>query len=144
MFGCSRAGLIRFILEIYFAVLSREAAFQEVTRKVHLGDAGGLSVSCCCCSVTQMCPALYDSMDWSTLGVPVHHQLPELAQTCINWVGDVIQPSHPLSSPSPPPFNLSQQQGLFKRVSSSHQVAKVLEFQLQHQSFQWIFRTDFL
>ena len=57
---------------------------------------------------------------------------------------DAIQPSHPLSSPSPPAFNLSQHQGLFKRVSSLHQVAKVLEFQLQHQSFQWIFRTEFL
>ena len=62
----------------------------------------------------------------------------------IHWVSDAIQPSHPLSSPSPPAFNLSQHQGLFQWVSSSHQVAKVLEFQLQHQSFQWIFRTDFL
>ena len=61
-----------------------------------------------------------------------------------HWVSDAIQPSHPLSSPSPPAFNLSQHQGLFKWVSSSHQVAKVLEFQLQHQSFQWIFRTDLL
>ena len=60
------------------------------------------------------------------------------------WVGDASQPSHPLSSPSPPAFNLLQHQGLFQWVSSSHQVAKVLEFQLQHQSFQWIFRTDFL
>ena len=77
-------------------------------------------------------------------GLPVHHQLPELTQTHDLWVGDAIQPSHPLSSPSPPTFNLSQHQGLFKWVSSSHQVAKVLEFQLQHQSFQWIFRTDFL
>ena len=68
----------------------------------------------------------------------------ELAQIHIHWVGDAIQPSHPLSSPSPPAFNLSQHQGLFKWVSSSHQVAKVLEFQLQSQSFQWIFRTDFL
>ena len=59
-------------------------------------------------------------------------------------VGEAIQPSHPLLSPSPPAFNLSQHRGLFQRVSSSHQVTKVLEFQLQHQSFQWIFRTDFL
>ena len=72
------------------------------------------------------------------------HQLLELAQTHVHWVGDAIQPSHPLSSPSPPAFNLSQNQGLFQWVSSSHQVAKVLEFQLQHQSFQWIFRVDFL
>ena len=83
-------------------------------------------------------------MDCSTPGFLVHHQLPELAQTHVHWVGDAIQPSHPLSSPSPPALNLFQLQGLFQWVSSSHQVAKVLEFQLQHQSFQWIFRTDFL
>ena len=76
--------------------------------------------------------------------LPVHHQLPELTQTHVHWVSNAIQPSHPLSSLSPPSFNLSQHQGLFKRVSFLHQVAKVLEFQLQHQSFQWIFRTDFL
>ena len=75
-------------------------------------------------------------MDCSTPGFPAHHQLPELAQTHVIQVGDAIQPSHPLSSPSPPAFNLSQRQGLFKRVSSLHQVAKVLEFQVQHQSFQ--------
>ena len=74
---------------------------------------------------------------------PVHHQLPELAQTHVHWVGDAIQPSHPLASPSPLAFNLSQHQGLFQRVTSSHQVAKVFKLQLQHQSFQWIFRTDF-
>ena len=78
-------------------------------------------------------------MDCSTPGFPVHHQLPELTQTHVHRVGDAIQPSHPLSAPSPPTFNLSQHQGLFQWVSSSHQVAKVLEFQLQHQSFQWIF-----
>ena len=83
-------------------------------------------------------------MDCSTPGLPVHPQLPEFTQTHAHWVGEAIQPSHPLSSPSPPAFNLSQHQGLFKWVSSSHQVAKVLEFQLQHQSFQWIFRTDLL
>ena len=83
-------------------------------------------------------------MDCSTPGLPVHHQLPEFTQTHGHWVGDAIQPSHPLSSPSPPAFNLSQHQSLFKWVSSSHQVAKGLEFQLQHQSFQWIFRIDFL
>ena len=69
-------------------------------------------------------------------GFPVLHQLPELAQTHIHQVNDAIQPSHPLSFPSPPSLNLSQHQGLFQGVSSSHQVAKVLEFQLQHQSFQ--------
>ena len=73
----------------------------------------------------------------------IHHQLPEFTQTHVHWVGDAIQPSHPLSSPSPPAFNLSQHQGLFQWVSSSHQVSKVLELQLQHPSFQWIFRTNF-
>ena len=74
-----------------------------------------------------------------TPGLPVHHQLPELTQTHVHRVGDAIQPSHPLPSPSPPAFNLSQQQGLFQRVSSSHQVAKLLEIQLLHQSLQWIY-----
>ena len=69
-------------------------------------------------------------MNCNTLGLPVHHQLPEFTQIHVHWVGDAIQPSHPLSSPSPPPLNLSQHQGLFKWVSSSHQVAEILEFQL--------------
>ena len=90
------------------------------------------------------CVRLCDPMDCSSLGLPVHHQILEFTQTHVHWVSDATQPSHPLSSPFPPAFNLSQHQGLFKWVSSSHQVAKVLEFQLQHQSFQWIFRTDFL
>ena len=93
-------------------------------------------------SVAQLCPPLCNPMDWSTPGFPVQHQLPELVQTHIHWVGDAIQPSHPLSSPSPPAFNLSQHQGLFQWVSSSHQVAKVLE--LQHQFFQWKFWVDIL
>jgi len=83
-------------------------------------------------------------MDCTMPGLPVHHQLPEPTQTRAHWVNDAIQPSHPLSSPFPPAFNLSQHQGLFQWVNSSHQVAKVLELQLQHQPFQWIFRTDFL
>ena len=69
-------------------------------------------------------------------GFPVHYQFPELAQTHVHRVGDAIQPSHPLSAPSLPAFNLSQDQGLFQQVRSSHQVPQVLEFQLQHQSFQ--------
>ena len=69
-------------------------------------------------------------------GLPVHHQLLEFTQTHVHRLGDAIQPSHPLSSTSPPAFNLSQHQGLFQLVSSLHQVAKVLEFQLQHQSYQ--------
>ena len=95
-------------------------------------------------SVAQLCLTLCNPMNRSTPGFPVHHQLPELAQTQVRLDGDAFQPSHPLSSPSPPTFNLSQHRGLFQWVSSSHQVAKVLEFQLQHQSFQWLFRTDFL
>ena len=93
-------------------------------------------------SVTQSYLTFCDPMSRSTPGILVHHQLPEFTQTQVHWVGDAIQPSHPLSSPSPPAFNLSQ--SLFKWVSSSHQVAKVLEFQLQHQSFQWTPRTDLL
>ena len=81
-------------------------------------------------------------MDCSMPDFPVYHQLPEFTQTHVHQVGDDIQPSHPLSPPSPPTFNLSQHQGLFQRVSSSHQMAKELEFQLQDQTFQWIFRTD--
>ena len=94
--------------------------------------------------VAQSCPILCEPMDCSTPGFPVHHKLPEFTQTHVHRVGDATQPSHHLSSPSPPIFNLSQHQGLFQGVSSSHQVAKVLEFQLQHQPFQWIFRTDVL
>ena len=95
-------------------------------------------------SVAQSCPTLCNPMDCSMPGLPVHHQLPEFTQTHVHWIGDAIQPSHSLLSPSPPAFIFSQQQRLFKWVSSLHQVAKVLEFQLQHQSFQWIFRIDFL
>ena len=95
-------------------------------------------------SVAQSCHTLCDPMDCSTPGFPVHHQLPELAQTHVHQVSDAIQPSHSQSSPSPPALNLFQQQGLSQWVSSSHQVAKVSEFQLQHQSLQLIFRTDLL
>ena len=91
--------------------------------------------------VAQSCPTLCDPMNHNTPGLPVHHQLPEFTQTHVHQVGEAIQPSHPLSSPSSPAPNPSQHQGLFQRVSSSHQVAKVLEFQLQHQSLQW---NDFL
>ena len=93
---------------------------------------------------SQLCLTLCDPMECSTPGCPVHHRLPEFIQTHVHWVGNAIQPSHPLSSPFPPTFDLSQHQGLFEWVGSLHQVAKVLEFQLQHQSFQWIFSTDFL
>ena len=79
-------------------------------------------------SVTQSCPNLCDPMDRSMPGLPVHHQLPEFTQTLVHWVSDAIQPSYPLSSPSPPAFNLSQHQGLCQQVSFSHQVVKVSEF----------------
>ena len=93
-------------------------------------------------SVAQLCPTLCDPMDCSMPGFPVCHQLPEFTQTHVHWVGDAIQPYHSLSSPCPPAFNLFYHQGLFKWVSSWHQVAEVLEFQLQ--SFQWTPRTDLL
>ena len=95
-------------------------------------------------SVTQLCTTLCNLMENSIPVFPVYHQLPEPAQIHVHWVGDAVQTSHPLSSLSPPVFNLPQHQGLLKGVSSSHQVVKVLEFQLQHQSFQWLVRTDFL
>ena len=94
-------------------------------------------------SVAQSYLTLCDPMDCNKPRFPVHHQLLELAQTHVHWVSDAIQPSHPLSFPSPT-FSLSQHQGLFQWVSFLHQVAKVLKLQLQHQSFQWIFKTVLL
>ena len=119
-------------------------AGQEATvRTGHGTTTGSKSGKEYVSSVAQSCPTLCGPMECSIPGLPVHHQLLEITQTHVHWVGDAIQPSHPLSSPSPPAFNLSQHQGLFQWVSSSHQVAKELEFQPQHQSFQWILRTDF-
>ena len=97
-----------------------------------------------CSSGAQLCLTLCNPIHCSIPGLPVHHQLPEFTQTHVHWVSDAIQPSHPLLSPSPPALNLSKHQGLFKQVSSLHQVDNVREFPLQHQSFQWTFRTDFL
>ena len=94
-------------------------------------------------SVAQSCPTLGEPVEWGMPGFPVHHQLPQLTQTHVHWVGAAIQPSYPLSFSFPPTFNLSQHRNIFQWVSSSHEVAKLLEFQLQHQSFQWIVRTDF-
>ena len=98
---------------------------------------------CCYFSVTKSSLTLWDSRNCCMPGFPVLHHLLEFAQTSVRWVGDAIQPSHPLSSPSPPALNLSQHQGLFQWVGSSHQVAKALELPLQPQSFPWIFRVDF-
>ena len=95
-------------------------------------------------SVTQSCPTLCDPMNCSTPGLPVHHELLEFTQTHAHRFGDAIQPSHPLLSPSPPAPNPSHHQDLFQWVNSSHEVAKVLEFQLHHQSFQWTPRIDLL
>ena len=96
-------------------------------------------------SVSQLCLTLCDPMDCSMPGIPVHHQLPELTQTHVHRVGDAMQPSHPLSSPSPTLLpSIVPSTRVFSKESVTHQVAKVLEFQLQHQSFQWTFRTDFL
>ena len=95
-------------------------------------------------SVAQSCSTLCDPMNHSIPGLPVHYQHPEFTQTHVHWVGDAIQPSHPLSSPSPPAPSPSQHQSLFQWVNSSHEVAKVLEFQLQHHSFQRTPRADLL
>ena len=95
-------------------------------------------------SVAQSCLTLCNPMDCSTPGLPVQCQLLEFTQTYVLWVGDAIQPSHPLLSPSPPAPNRSQHQCLFQWVNSSHEVAKVLDFQPQHQFFQWTLRTNFL
>ena len=97
----------------------------------------------CCCSVAKSCPALWDPLNYSTPGFPVLHYLLEFVQSHVHWVSDAIQPSHSLLPPSPPALSLSQHQS-FPRGGSLHQVAEVLELQLQHQSFQWKFRVDFL
>ena len=101
------------------------------------------SIQCSCFSVTQSCPTIRKPKDCSMSSFPVLHHHPGLAQSHVHWVADVIQPSHSLLSRSPPAFNLYQHQGLFQGVCYLHQVVIVLEFQLQHQSFQWIFRIYF-
>ena len=96
----------------------------------------------CCCSVSQSYPTFCNPMDWSTPGLPVPYHLPEFAQFHVHCIGDAIQPSHPLT-PSSLALHISQHQGLFQWVLCSHQVTKILELQLQHQSFQWVFRVGF-
>ena len=103
-----------------------------------------LHVTCMRAKLLQSCTVLCNPMNCSTPGLPIHHQLPEFNQTHVHWVSDAIQPSHPLLSPSPPPPNPSQHQSLFQWVNSSHEVAKVLEFQLYRQSFQRNPRADLL
>ena len=121
-----------------------ESPFRSEPREVPSCENTGCVSPVQFSSVAQLCLTLCDPMNRSTPGLPVHHQLPEFTQTHGHWIGDAIQPPHPLSSPSPTAPNPSQYQGLFQWVSSSHEVAKVLEFQLQHQSFQWTPRTDLL
>ena len=108
----------------------------------HMSSLNSVQVS----SLAQLCLTFCDPMDCSMPGFLIHHQFLELAQTHVHRVGDAIQPSHPLPSPSPPAFNLSQNQVccFFFFFPTLHQVAKVLEFKLQHPSFQCIFRTDFI
>ena len=113
---------------LYF--LGLQKSLQMVTVAMKLKDTCSLEKSYQFSSVAQSCPTLCDPMNCSTPGLPVHHQLLEFTQTHVHWVSDAIQPSHPLSSPSPPAPNPSQHQSLFQWVTSSHEVAKVLEFQL--------------
>ena len=102
-------------------------------------------IICCCCLVAELCPTfLLWLHELQPARLPCPSVSPRVCTTHVHWVGDAIQPSHPLLPASAPDLNLSQHQGLSQCVSSLHQAAKVLEFQLQHQSFQWIFRTDFL
>jgi len=124
-------------------------SMQVVTATMKVKDACSLeeklrSTSVQFSSVTQSCPTLCDPMNCSTPGLPVHQQLPEFTQTHIHPVGDAIQPSHPLSSPFPPSLSSFQHQSLSQWVNSSHEVAKVLEFQLKHHSFQRTPRADLI
>ena len=111
------------VRNLTWVLWTHESKSQILSQELRVKESRGLSGdSCwCSCSVAQSCPTLCDPMDCSTPGLPVHHQLPELAQTHIHWVGDAIQQSHPLLSSSPPSFNLSQHQGLFQWVGSWHQ-----------------------
>ena len=121
---------------IFHGITKSQTRLMQLSTHTHARCKANILFSVQFSSVAQSCPTLCDPMNRSMPGLPVHHQLPEFTQTHVHRVGDAIQPSHPLSSHSPPALNLSQHQGLFKRISSSHQVAKGLEFQLQHQSFQ--------
>ena len=124
---------------------SRVIHVVKIGRNSFIIKATKHSIVCVCIyifsSVAQLCLNLCDPMNRSMPGFPVHHKLPKYTQTHVHWVSNAIQPSPPLSSTSPPALNLSQHEGLFKRISSLHQVAKVLEFQLEHHSFQWTPRT---
>ena len=125
-------------------LLYKASVYQQLLK---LKDTGGNGITDCMVqfsSVTQLCLTLCNPMDCSTPGFPLHHQLPELAQTHVHQVSDAIQPSHPLSSRFSSCLQSFSASGSFPMSQFFHHVAKVLELQLQHQSLQWIFRTDFL
>ena len=129
--------------------MSGENILQELGESKDISDEEELRefiASNCVLVVVQTlsCVWICDPIECSTPVFPVLYYLSEFAQTHVHWVSDAIQPSHPLSSPSPPDLSLSQHQGLFQWVSCSHQVAKVFELQLQYQSLQWVFMVDFL
>ena len=134
--------LMIFLLKIWIIYLKRLK--KEVQEFFFYKNIFKLNSSVQFSSVVQSYPTLCNPMNRSTPGLSVHHQLPEFIQNHVQQVSDAIQPSHPLSSPFPPAPNPSQHQSLFHWVNPSHEVAKVLEFQLQHQSFQWTPRTDLL
>ena len=121
-----------------FSSTQRHLKLEKPLRKMAhmIKKKGSTRVSVQFSPVTQSCPTLGNPIDCSTPALPVHRQIPQPTQTHVHRVSDATQPSHPLLSPSAPAFNPSQHQGLFQRVGSSHQVAKVLEFQFQHLSFQ--------
>ena len=140
--GCCDLGLLTNLIKYQGSYLSNKILFDLSgwvwTVKENKWKAPTIQFS----SVAQSCPTLCDPMNHSTTGLPVHHQLPEFTQTHVHWVSVAIQPSHPLSSPSPPAPNPSQHQSLFQWVNSSHEVSKVLQFQLWHHSFQRNAKTD--
>ena len=133
-YASGKVGRVRFKQEYSFARMGNTLP----------GDGVGDQFS----SVAQSCPTLCDPLGCSMPGLPVHCQLPEFTQTHVHWVSDAIQPSHPLSPPSPPAFNLFQHQGLFQWVCSLHQVARLFKFQLRHHSNEYSglisFRMDWL
>ena len=155
LFSSSSLSPIRVMSAVYLRLLMFLPAIL-IPAGVSSRLAGALKVGCwvsecwlqranfCRHSVSKLCPTLCDPMNCSIPDLPVTRYLPEFAQIHVHCVSDTLQPSHPLLPRSPPALNVSQHHGLFQWVGSSHQVAKVLELQLQQQSFQWIFRVDFL
>ena len=144
--GSSVFGILQARMMEWVAMPSSRGSFwsRNQTWESYYSCIGRFFTPCHCCSVVQSYANLSDTMNCSISVFHLFHYLLEFAQTHVHWADDAIQPSRPLSPPSPSVLNLSQHQGLFQWVSSLHQVAKVLVFQLQHQSFQWILRVDFL